>query len=1058
MARDDEVDAIRDLLDELDGIVAARKRLYSEHFIDSADEFRVHRQTLPDQSHPDIFLMIDRLPDFLPYLDRIQALAGVGLEYAVHVVVTARSWREVPETLAELIHCKIELNLDSPQESRVNPQLAQRHVNDAPGWAIRRDSRFLIALPHLGSAGGDPPEAISLSAPDGARELVDRITAAWPETGRDTPAVKRDVAPLTVAPTVLELLGIDEISAEALKIFRSAVTESDRLQVPFAVDSRNRPVLLDLKEAALGGMGPHGLLIGATGSGKSELLRTLVTALALKHDSQTVNFVLIDLKGGATFSGLSRLPHLSALVTNLVDDLSLVDRVVAVLEGELLRRQELLRRSGNWASQRDYEKARRGGVSLQPVPSLLVICDEFSELLSARPDFFDLLIQISRLGRSLGVHLLLSGQRLEEGRLRGLETYLSYRIALRTFSALESRAVVDVPDAYELPRTPGHGLLRVGTEPVRRLLTATTFRSMPGEQETMLSTAESVAEFLGTADAPARPMWLPPLDVSPTLDEVLGPVALVAERGITCANSGLRGTLRVPIALVDKPRQHERDVLWLELDEAAGHVAIVGSVASGKSTAMRSLICGLALTHTPAEVQIYCLDFGGGSLATLRDLPHVGGVFGRLDRDGVRRTVGEISTLLTEREMEFASNGIASMATYRPRRPARPDGQPFGDVFLFIDGWATLRKEFEELEPVITDIATRGLPYGIHVVASTPRWMDFRPVIRDLFGSKLELRLSDPTDSLVNRRAAVTVPQKPGRGIVEQPTGNESLHLLTVRPELSSMDTAALVKAIATNWHGPVAPRVRMLPYSVPYSELDVEHSPGLRLPIGIAEADLREVGIDFAADPHFLCFGDSECGKTSFLRSLATSIIRKYTPEQARMIVVDYRRGLFDLPESEHRIGYGTAAQGTLELMQSVAGSMQRRLPGPDVTAQQLRDRSWWTGPELFVLVDDYDLVVAGSTNPLTPLLEYLPQARDLGLHLVLARRSGGASRALFEPVIQRLRELSAPGLVMSGSSDEGALIGGIRPAPMPAGRGLLVTRLEDVRLIQVAYLPPDS
>src|SRR5215211_5745907 len=219
-------------------------------------------------------------------------------------------------------------------------------------------------------------------------------------------------------------------------------------------------------------MGPHGLLIGATGSGKSELLRTLVLALAATHSSETLNFVLVDFKGGATFSSLDRLPHTAAVITNLADELPLVDRMVDAIDGELLRRQELLRKSGNFASVRDYDKARVGGSALPPLPSLLVICDEFSELLSAKPDFIDLFVQIGRLGRSLGVHLLLASQRLEEGRLRGLDTHLSYRIGLRTFSALESRAVLGVPDAYELPRSPGHGYLRYGTEPLVRFKAA----------------------------------------------------------------------------------------------------------------------------------------------------------------------------------------------------------------------------------------------------------------------------------------------------------------------------------------------------------------------------------------------------------------------------------------------------------------------------------------------------------------------------------------------------------------------------------------------------------
>ena len=133
---------------------------------------------------------------------------------------------------------------------------------------------------------------------------------------------------------------------------------------------------------------------------------------------------------------------------------------------------------------------------------------------------------------------------------------------------------------------------------------------------------------------PAHQVWLPPLDQSAALDELLGPVVADPVRGLTFANPELHGALQVPIALVDKPREQRRDVLWLQLDGAAGHVAVVGSTQSGKSTALRTLICGLALTHTPAEVQVYCLDFGGGSLAALRDLPHVGGVSGRLDPVG----------------------------------------------------------------------------------------------------------------------------------------------------------------------------------------------------------------------------------------------------------------------------------------------------------------------------------------------------------------------------------------------------------------------------------------
>ncbi|MFC4997252.1 type VII secretion protein EccCa [Dactylosporangium cerinum] len=861
-----------------------------------------------------------------------------------------------------------------------------------------------------------------------------------------------------------------------------------RLRVPIGVGPQGQPVEIDLKESAQDGMGPHGLLIGATGSGKSELLRTLVLGLAATHSSETLNFVLIDFKGGATFARLDRLPHVAAFITNLAAELPLVDRMTDAINGEVVRRQELLRRAGEYDSVRDYERARAGGAPLAPLPSLLVVCDEFSELLEAKPDFIDLFVQIGRVGRSLGVHLLLASQRLEEGRLRGLDTHLSYRVGLRTFSSLESRTVLGVPDAYELPRSPGHGYLKSGTEPLTRFKAAyvsgvhhqagragaaaepgrrvavydTRFApprapsaEPPDSQEPSGSLLDILVDRLVGQGVPAHQVWLPPLSTPASIDELLGPVAIEAGRGLSVADPRLRGALQVPVALVDKPLLQRRDVLWFNLDSANGHVAVVGGTQSGKSVALRTLIVGLALTHTPAEIQVYCLDFGGGQLLGLRDLPHVGGVAGRLDPAAVRRTVGEVAALLNDRERRFAEAGIDSMATYRRRRAtvsAAAAADAWGDVFLVIDGWATVRGDYEDLESAITDIATRGLSYGIHVAASASRWMDFRPALRDLLGSRIELRLGDESDSLASRKAAANVPKEaPGRGVT-----SDGLHLLVALPKLTSGDQADLVKAVAAGWTGDAAPRVRLLPVLVPYAAVagDADPANPLDLPVGIAETDLRPARVDLGAEPHLLVFGDAGSGKSTLLRGLATTISDRFTPEEARIVLVDHRRSLLGAVRTEHLIGYGTGAQQTEDLVASVATYMQRRLPGPDVTQDQLRTRGWWTGPECFVLVDDYDLVVTGPGNPIDPLLPYLAQARDVGLHLIVARRSGGASRALFEPVLQRLRELSSPGLLLSGDREEGALLGNVRPGPLPPGRGWLVTRRDGARLIQVAHV----
>ncbi len=252
---------------------------------------------------------------------------------------------------------------------------------------------------------------------------------------------------------------------------------------------------------------------------------------------------------------------------------------------------------------------------------------------------------------------------------------------------------------------------------------------------------------------------------------------------------------------------------------------------------------------------------------------------------------------------------------------------------------------------------------------------------------------------------------------------------------------------------------MRTLPLMLPFKELPVPGQDTERgVPIGIDETRLAPVYLDFDADPHFILFGDSESGKTNFLRMLARGIADRYTPDKARMIVVDYRRTLLDQVSHDHLIYYAPAAPGAQAMVNDVKTSLTSRIPGPDVTPEQLRTRSWWKGPEVFIIIDDYDLVATSSGNPLAPLVEFLPLAKDVGLHLVIARRTGGAGRAMFEPVMQRLRELGTPGLLLSGDREEGALLGNVKPSPQPPGRGVLVTRRRGTQLVQTAYLPPES
>jgi S-DNA-T family DNA segregation ATPase FtsK/SpoIIIE len=182
---------------------------------------------------------------------------------------------------------------------------------------------------------------------------------------------------------------------------------------------------------------------------------------------------------------------------------------------------------------------------------------------------------------------------------------------------------------------------------------------------------------------------------------------------------------------------------------------------------------------------------------------------------------------------------------------------------------------------------------------------------------------------------------------------------------------------------------------------------------------------------------------------------ITERTPAtEAVIILVDYRRTMLGFVETEHLLGYAVSSNQLTGMINDVKNSMTKRLPGPDVTQEQLRNRSWWKGPELFVIVDDYDLVATQAGNPLQPISEFLAQAKDVGLHVIVARRTGGASRATYDPIIGKLKEIASPGLVGSGSKDEGALLGTVKPTALPPGRGTLVSRKVGQQLMHVAWL----
>ncbi|MFD3647625.1 type VII secretion protein EccCa [Streptomyces cyaneofuscatus] len=907
-------------------------------------------------------------------------------------------------------------------------------------------------------------------------------------------------APLSGPVEFAAMLGIDDVARLDLDRLWAPRGERAFLRVPIGISDSHEPVLLDLKESSELGMGPHGLCVGATGSGKSELLRTLVLALVATHPPEDLALVLVDYKGGATFAPFAELPHVAGVITNLENQAGLVERVHSSLAGEVKRRQQALKDAGNVADIGDYAALRaEKRPDLDPLPHLFVVIDEFGELLTAKPDFIDLFLSIGRIGRSIGVHLLLSSQRIEGGKLKGLDTYLSYRLGLRTFSADESRTVLDTTDAFHLPPLPGFGYLKVDTShyarfkagyvsggyrgPVRRAdeeetgplaLPYEAFNTLAGPDE-VPQTAEPasrrretgptelgvmVDQLTGIAP-PVRSIWLPPLPTATALDTVAGPLD-IGPRGMRLAGAGPSSRpLHVPVGLLDDPAKQWQGQWFLDLTVAGGHAAVIGGPQSGKTTLLRSLVLSLALTHTPREVGVYGLDLVGGGLQALSGLPHVGGIAGRADRERAARTVEEVRTMLALREDLFREHGIDSVEQLRTLHAAgRLPELASAEILLVIDGFGALRDDFDELDDAIADILKRGGGYGIHVVAAMLRWNDVRIATQSNFGTRVELRLNDPSESSIDRKLAETLsPDEPGRVLTDG-----KLFAQVALPRTDGVaDTADLgavlertARSVRATWSGEVAQPVRVLPHILEPHSLPGPAAEPTRVPIGLDQSALAPVLLDlFQHDQHLLVLGDSECGKTNLLRTVAHGLIDRYGEDELVFAVMDPRRSLRGAVPEEFNGGYAYNPKLCMGLSMGIATELEKRLPDENARLEDLEPGNWGKGPRIVVLVDDYDVLTTAGQSPLAAFLPYIPSAVDIGLHFVLTRRVAGASRGMYEPLVQGLRESGASALLMAGDRSEGQLFPGVYASQQATGRGVFIRRGQPNRLIQTVYAP---
>lgn len=429
---------------------------------------------------------------------------------------------------------------------------------------------------------------------------------------------------------------------------------------------------------------------------------------------------------------------------------------------------------------------------------------------------------------------------------------------------------------------------------------------------------EVVLSQLATGESRAYKMWLPPL-TDPT------PVNELVERDYQ------RRPLRFGLGIMDEPRRHRQEVWGVDVSAAGGNIAVGGAPQTGKSTFLQTLVVSAAATHTPRQVQFYCVDLGGGGLMYLEDLPHVGGVATRAEPDRVNRVVAEVKAVLRAREQVFKQYRVGSIASYRemrddPNNPASQD--PFGDVFLVIDGWPAFVAEFPDLEPAVQDIAGQGLAYGVHVIITTPRWTELKSRVRDYLGTKIEFRLGDVNETQIDRITREIPANRPGRAV-----SLEKHHLMMGVPRLDGVHSADnIVEAISSavqqiaDRHTDQAPQVRVLPERIYLHQLD-PNPPGpdsdyrtrWQVPLGVRESDLTVAYNQMHLTPHLLIFGAPKSGKTRIAHAVAQAICKRNSPQQVRFMLADYRSGLLDAVPQSHLLDAGAINRNSATLEEAI-------------------------------------------------------------------------------------------------------------------------------------------
>lgn len=851
-----------------------------------------------------------------------------------------------------------------------------------------------------------------------ARVVIDEAGAGWAERFARALAPLRDATPsdnATVPDEVdlVDLVAQDGIEPAALARRWSSRPRSTTCVLGMGADG---VFAIDLRHD-----GPHILIGGTTGSGKSELLQTLIASLALNNAPDQLGFVLVDYKGGAAFAECDRLPHALGLVTDL--DAHLAERALTSLTAELTRRERILSAAGVKDID-DYLAQRRRDDA--PLSRLVLAIDEFRMLAEELPAFLDGVVRVAALGRSLGVHLVLATQRPAGVITADIAANVNLRIALRVRDQTDSEDVIESREAAAIsPSTPGRAFARAGPNPPIMFQCARIAGSAsePARLDVLSLSSESLGEPLprrptgagaGETDLatlvrsmrvandrlglrPTPRPWLPPLPDIITLDQLMAP------------DDGWHA----PFGVVDLPEQQaQHTVTWdLALD---AHLMLIGSLRTGRTSALRTIAGSIAARFDTRQVHLHAVDGGSGGLASLHQLPHAGVIAPAEEASRCLRLLDLLAEETARRRALFGSAGLSSLAEqHRCADPA--DHLPY--LVLLIDGWETVAAQWERVDhgrpvDVLLGLLRDGAAAGVRAAVTGDRGL-LVSRLASLIRDKLVLRLSEPTDLMLAGipHSALPCRQPPGRGVRVDDLAEVQLALLAT--DRSGPAQMAALRTIGESAaQRGVAPDRRLIRLEPLPDFVSVDHllrvvtPQGGRVPVGVGGDAAQPLVLDLDG-ACALVAGPPRSGRSTVLRTVATSLFRA----------------------GEHVVAVSS---------------------GDDPSDVRARIES---APRCFVLVDDVERLAESETEDV--VLQWFKDVRRGAGGLVVAGTSADiAARFRGLAVVARR---SGQGVLLGPTSPIDGDLLGIRLAATPGvsrpGRGVLV-RAGQVTPIQVATM----